>query len=120
MKKSAKAIKIIKANQILIEDKSGRPRILLDGIDGDAGVSITLLSKNNGEIRLSIDDENHGIISIRHPNGMTGACVAVKPGGQSGIELRDNKGLPSIIMESKTSHQKANIAIITAKEKGRV
>ncbi len=97
--------KIIKANQILIEDLTGRPRILLDATDGTAGISITLLSKENAEVHISVNDQNHGVFSIRHPSGKTGACLAVKPDGQSGLELRDDNGSPSISLTSKGKGQ---------------
>lgn len=106
MKKSPKRKpKIIKANQILVEDLQGRPRILLDGTDGKTGISITLLSKDCGEITISINDRNHGVLAFRHPNGKTGVCIAVKADGQSGLELRDNNGLPSIALTSKCKSQ---------------
>jgi hypothetical protein len=83
--------KVVKANQILLEDLEGRPRIFMEATDGKAGVSITLLSKEGAAIEISINDNNHGILSIHHADGKAGACLGVKADGQSGLELRDSR-----------------------------
>lgn len=112
MKKvSKKKTKILRANQILVEDLNGCPRILLDATDGNAGISITILSKENGEIQISMNDQNHGVFAIMHPSGKTGACLGVKADGQSGLELRDNIGAPSILLSSKSKGQKPEITV---------
>jgi hypothetical protein len=105
--------KVIKANQILVEDLEGRPRILLDATDGRAGISITLFSKSYGDISLSINDENHAVVSLNHPDGKSGVCLGVKADGQSGLVLSDNNGSPSITLQSKAKDRKPEIEIRT-------
>lgn len=105
-RKKRSKIKVLRANQILVQDLNGCPRILLDATDGEAGISITIFSKKEGQIQISINDQNHGVLAIMHPSGKTGACLGVKADGQSGLELRDNNGLPSLLLSSKGKNQK--------------
>ena len=109
-----KKIKLLKANQLLIEDLHGRPRIFLDAGLDQGGVSITLLSEGGGEVRLSIDEHNHGTVSIRHPSGTTGACLAVMSSGQSGLELRTKEGLPSIVLASAEKKGQQPVFLVKA------
>jgi hypothetical protein len=116
-KRLKKKPKIIKANQILVEDLAGRPRILMEATGGKAGPSITLFSKTGGAVSISINDDNHGVFAIHHADGKTGACLGVKADGQSGLELHDNNGAPSITLHSKSKNQKPAIEIRTGKGK---
>jgi hypothetical protein len=109
--------KLIKANQVLVEDLQGHPRILLDATNGIAGISITLFSKTGGDVSLSINDDNHGVFAIHHADGKTGACLGVKTNGQSGLELSDSNGSPSITLHSKSKNQKPAIEIRTGRGK---
>jgi hypothetical protein len=108
---------VIKANQLLVEDLQGRPRILLDALGGKAGVSITLFSKTGGDVSISINDDNHSVFAIHHADGKTGACLGVKTDGQSGLELSDINGSPSITLHSKSKSQKPAIKIKTERRK---